>query len=218
MVQGFKDKNKKFHPIKKTRKARIFNANGSLVPKSGILLTKKISVKTPEGQAVISGIGKSLNEQPTKIQNVVKQIIIKKKQPSEDFIAKVETEKGIATFNEKKGLQEEDYHGLGEHEFQHLWFNNVEGTDSQKIKKFIEQGNRINPFAQDLEIIRGLIRDAFIKGDFEQLADLRLEYPDEINSLIREIEIRDKLGLKSDVIDQEEFEKAKRLVKKLHTV
>jgi len=215
MTIGYRDADKKFHPISKTRKKKISNSNG-LRPITGVKLTKKINTKSGLGKAVLLGVTKSYNEQPTKIKKTVNEIILKKKLPSEDFIAKIETGKGEATFNAKEGLSEDDFHALGEHEFQHLWFNDELEDDNKKFQRFIEQGNKIEPFAQDLEDIRGEIRDNFVSGNFEKLMDLRLEYPDEINSLIREIEIRDKLGLKSDILNEEEFQKAKRLVDKLH--
>ncbi len=213
MTIGYKDHNKKFHPISKTRKKKN---NSSLKPISGVKLTKKINTNSGLGKAVLVGVTKSYNEQPPKIKKTVNQIILKKKQVGEDYIAKIESGKGEATFNAREGMTENDFHALGEHEFQHLWFNEELDDDNKKFQRFIEQGNKIEPFAQDLEDIRGEIRDNFVSGNFQKLMDLRLEYPDEINSLIREIEIRDKLGLKSDVLNEEEFQKAKRLVDKLH--
>jgi len=214
-MKGF-TKNQKFHPINNSRKKRQLSSNGSVKPITGVKLTKKINTNSGLGKAVLVGVTKSYNEQPAKIKKTVNQIILKKKLPSEDFIAKIETGKGEATFNAKEGLSEDDFHALGEHEFQHLWFNEELDDDNKKFQRFIEQGNRIEPFAQDLEAIRGEIRDNFVSGNFDKLMDLRLEYPDEINSLIREIQIRDKLGLKSDILNEEEFQKAKRLVDKLH--
>ena len=214
-MKGF-TRDHKFHPINNTRKKKVSNGNGSVKPITGVKLTKKINTKSGLGKAVLVGVTKSYNEQPTKIKKTVKEIILKKKLPSEDFIAKIESGKGEATFNAREGLSEDDFHALGEHEFQHLWFNDELDDDNKKFQRFIEQGNKIEPFAQDLEDIRGEIRDNFVSGNFEKLTDLRLEYPDEINSLIREIEIRDKLGLKSDILNEEEFQKAKSLVDKLH--
>ncbi len=214
-MKGF-TRDHKFHPINNTRKKKHANSNGSVTPITGVKLTKKINTNSGQGKAILVGITKSYNEQPTKIKKTVKKIILKKKLPSEDFIAKIETGKGEATFNAREGLTEKDFHALGEHEFQHLWFNDELDDDNKKFQTFIMQGNKIEPFAQDLEAIRGEIRFNFISGNFEKLMDLRLEYPDEINSLIREIEIRDKLGLKSDIINEEEFQKAKRLVDNLH--
>ncbi len=214
MTIGYRDADKKFHPISKTRKKKV--SNGSITPITGVKLTKKLNTNSGLGKAVLVGVTKSYNEQPPKIKKTVKKIILKKKLPSEDYIAKIESGKGEATFNAKEGLSEDDFHALGEHEFQHLWFNEELEDDNKKFQRFIEQGNKIEPFAQDLEEIRGEIRENFVSGNFEKLMDLRLEYPDEINSLIREIEIRDKLGLKSDVLNEEEFQKAKLLVDKLH--
>ncbi len=214
-MKGF-TRDHKFHPINNTRKKKVPNGNGSVKPITGVKLTKKINTNSGLGKSVLVGVTKSYNEQPTKIKKTVKEIILKKKLPSEDFIAKIESGKGEATFNAREGLSEDDFHALGEHEFQHLWFNEELDDDNKKFQRFIEQGNKIEPFAQDLEDIRGEIRDNFVSGNFEKLMDLRLEYPDEINSLIREIEIRDRLGLKSDILNEEEFQKAKSLVDKLH--
>jgi len=51
--------------------------------------------------------------------------------------------------------------------------------------------------------------EAFIEGNFGILPDKRLEYPDEINSVIIEIETRKRLGLPTNILNEEEFEKAK---------
>ena len=58
--------------------------------------------------------------------------------------------------------------------------------------------------------------EAFIDGNFGILPDKRLEYPDEINSVVKEVETRRRLGLPTNVFDEDTFELAKRLVDDIH--
>lgn len=134
----------------------------------------------------------------------------------EDFVAKTNTTKGEMIFNGKPDLTEDDYQALGEHEFEHVDFNDKLARGDEKYEQFIKDANKITPFTGDLYMTHEEQEQAFIDGNFGILPDKRLEYPDEINSVVKEIETRKKLGLQCDILDEEEYEKAKKMVDDLH--
>ena len=210
-MKGFKDRTGKFHPIttyKQTRKKR------SPATLEGIKIIKKTN--SHDSNEMLNGITKSLAHQPKKVIRKIKSITLKEKKPSEDWVAKVDTNKGEVTLNHKPNLTEGDYEALGDHEFQHIDFNEKLENGNRKYEQFIKDGNRIAPFTPDLMMTLAEQEEAFIEGNFGILPDKRLEYPDEINSVIIEIETRQKLGLPTNILDEQEFEKAKMLVDNLH--
>ena len=204
-------KNGIFHPHKKYQKIRKKRSPSTL---QGVKIIKKVNGK--DQQAMINGVTQSFQEQPKSVRNKIKSITFKDKKPSEDFIAKVDTNSGQVTINHKPNLGEGDYKALADHEFEHLDFNDKIESGNRKYEQFIKDGNRIDPFTPDLAMTLEEQQDAFIEGNFGILPDKRLEYPDEINSVIKEIETREKLGLSTNVFNDEEFKKAKRLVDNLH--
>ncbi len=165
---------------------------------------------------MIKGVTESFAEQPKSVRKQIHKITFKNKKQSEDWIAKVDTTDGEATFNKKPNMTEGDYKALGDHEFEHIDFNDKLESGNRKYEQFIKDGNRIDPFTPDLMLTLQEQEEAFIEGNFGILPDKRLEYPDEINSVIKEIETRKQLGLPTNVFNEEEFEKAKRLVDRLH--
>lgn len=210
MVKGF-IRDGKFHPFsiyKKTRKRR------SPATLEGIKIIKKTN--SHDTTEMLNGITKSLSHQPKKVRDEIKSITLKEKSPSDDWIAKVDTNNGQITLNHKPNMTEGDYEALGDHEFEHLDFNDKLEKGNRKYEQFIKDGNRIAPFTPDLMMTLAEQEEAFIEGNFGILPDKRLEYPDEINSVIIEIETRQKLGLPTNILNEEEFEKAKMLVDNLH--
>jgi len=210
-MKGFKDSSGKFHPIGTYKKVRKKRTPATL---EGIKIIKKTN--SHDTTEMLNGITKSLSHQPKKIRDKIKSITLKEKKPSEDWIAKVDTTNGEVILNHKPKMTEGDYEALGDHEFQHLDFNEKLENGNRKYEQFIKDGNRIEPFTPDLMMTLDEQEEAFIEGNFGILPDKRLEYPDEINSVIIEIETRQKLGLPTNILNEEEFEKAKRLVDNLH--
>jgi len=210
-MKGYKDSNKRFHPISKYKKIRKKRSPSTL---QGVKIIKK--VKGKDQQAMINGVTQSFSEQPKSVRKQIKSITFKDKQDSEDYVAKVDTTSGKVTMNHKPNLTEGDYKALADHEFEHLDFNDKIESGNRKYEQFIKDGNRIAPFTPDLWMTLAEQEDAFIEGNFGILPDKRLEYPDEINSVIIEIETRQKLGLPTNILNEEEFEKAKLLVDNLH--
>jgi len=204
-------KDGKFHPIKKYNKVRKKRSPSTL---QGVKIIKKVKAK--DGQAMINGVTQSFQEQPKSVRNKIKSITFKDKKPTEDYVAKVDTNSGQVTINHKPNMVEGDYKALADHEFEHLDFNDKIERGNKKYEQFIKDGNRIDPFTPDLALTLEEQQEAFIEGNFGILPDKRLEYPDEINSVVKEIETREKLGLPTNVFNEEEFEKAKRLVDNLH--
>ena len=205
-------KDGKFHPhtqYKKTRKKR------SPTTLDGVKIIKKTN--SSNSQQMLNGIIKSLSHQPKSVRDKIKTITVKDKKPTEDFVAKIDTTSGDATFNKKPNLGEADYEALGDHEFEHIDFNEKLENGNRKYEQFIKDGNRIAPFTPDLMMTLAEQEEAFIEGNFGILPDKRLEYPDEINSVVIEIETRQKLGLPTNILDEEEFAKAKKLVDNLHS-
>ncbi len=210
-MKGFKDSNNKFHPIKSYKKVRKKRSPATL---DGVKIIKKTN--TSNSQQMLDGITKSLAHQPKSVRSKIKTIILKDKKPTEDFVAKIDTTTGNATFNKKPDMKEADYEALGDHEFEHIDFNEKLEKGNRKYEQFIKDGNRIAPFTPDLMMTLEEQEEAFIEGNFGILPDKRLEYPDEINSVIIEIETRKRLGLPTNILNEEEFEKAKMLVDNLH--
>lgn len=206
-MKGFK-KDGKFHPIKQYNKIRNKRSPSTI---DGIRIIKRTN-----SQEMIRGITKSLKHQPKRIKDKINSITFKDKYPNEDFVAKVDTTNGDIVFNKKPELGEGDYQGLGDHEFEHLDFGDKLESGNKKYEQFIMDGNRIAPFTPTLYATKAEQDEAFIEGNFGILPDKRLEYPDEINSVVMEIETRKKLGLPTNILDEEEYEKAKRLVDNLH--
>jgi len=212
-MKGFKDDSGNFHPIKKYYKIRKKRSPSTL---EGVKIIKKLNPNSPDTKGMIKGVTQSFAEQPKSVKNKIKSITFKDKEDSEDFVAKVDTSSGEVTMNHKPNLTEGDYKSLADHEFEHIDFNNKIETGNKKYEQFIKDGNRITPFTPDLWMTLAEQEDAFIEGNFGILPDKRLEYPDEINSVIIEIETRQKLGLPTNILNEEEFEKAKLLVDNLH--
>jgi len=210
MANGF-IKDGKFHPIKSYKKIRKKRSPATI---EGIKIIKKTN--SHDSTEMLNGITKSLQHQPKNIRNKIKSITLKEKNPSEDWIARVDTNNGQVTLNHKPNMTEGDYEALGDHEFQHIDFNEKLEKGNRKYEQFIKDGNRIAPFTPDLMMTLAEQEEAFIEGNFGILPDKRLEYPDEINSVIIEIETRKKLGLPTNILNEEEFEKAKMLVDNLH--
>jgi len=211
MVRGYKDSNNKFHPITSYKKVRKKRSPATL---EGVKIVNKL--KKSQSNGMLKGVTESFAEQPKSVRKQIQKITFKNKKPSEDWIAKVDTTDGEATFNKKPNMTEADYKALGDHEFEHIDFNDKLESGNRKYEQFIKDGNRIQPFTPDLMLTAQEQEEAFIEGNFGILPDKRLEYPDEINSVIKEIETRKKLGLPTNVFNEEEFEKAKRLVDRLH--
>ena len=206
-MKGYKDKDKKFHPIT-NHKIRSKRSSAKM---QGVKIIKQTNA--PD---VLQGVEQSFAEQPKRIQRKVKSITIRDKEPDENFIAKIDTTQGELVFNKKPELGEGDYKALGDHEFEHIDFNDHLQKNDPRYEEFVKVGNTIAPFTPSL-ISTIMERDqAFIDGNFGILPDKRLEYPDEINSVIIEIETRQKLGLPTEVLNEEEFQKAKMLVDNLH--
>jgi len=212
-MKGFKDSSGKFHPIKNYNKVRKRRSPTTL---QGIKIIKKVNPKSQDTKDMIKGVTESLSEQPKSVRNKSKTIIFKDKTDSEDFVAKVDTDSGVVTMNHKSELTEGDYKALADHEFEHIDFNNKLESGNKKYEQFIKDGNMIAPFTPDLMMTLAEQEQAFVEGNFGILPDKRLEYPDEINSVILEIETRQKLGLETNILNEEEFEKAKILVNNLH--
>lgn len=209
-MKGF-TKNNKFHPIKPYNKVRKKRTPATL---QGVKIVNKLNKSQSNG--MIKGVTESFAKQPKSVRKQINTITFKNKKPSEDWIAKVDTTHGEATFNKKPTMTEGDYRALGDHEFEHIDFNDKLESGNRKYEQFIKDGNRIDPFTPDLVLTLEEQQEAFIEGNFGILPDKRLEYPDEINSVIKEIETREKLGLPTNVLNEEEFEKAKKLVNRLH--
>jgi hypothetical protein len=210
-LKGYKDQSGKFHPIKKYDKIRKKRSPTTL---EGIKIIKKTN--SHDSTEMLNGITKSLQHQPKKIIRKIKSITLKEKKPSEDWVAKVDTSNGEVILNHKPNMTEGDYEALSDHEFQHIDFNEKLEKGNRKYEQFIKDGNRIAPFTPDLMMTLAEQEEAFIEGNFGILPDKRLEYPDEINSVVIEIETRKKLGLPTNILDEQEFEKAKMLVDNLH--
>ncbi|MCP6727103.1 MAG: hypothetical protein KJI69_03705 [Patescibacteria group bacterium] len=210
-MKGYKDSNNKFHPIKSYKKVRKRRSPATL---EGIKIVNKL--KKSQSNGMIKGVTESFAQQPKSVRKQIHKITFKNKKQSEDWIAKVDTTDGEATFNKKPNMTEGDYKALGDHEFEHIDFNDKLESGNRKYEQFIKDGNRIDPFTPDLMLTLQEQEEAFIEGNFGILPDKRLEYPDEINSVIKEIETRKQLGLPTNVFNEEEFEKAKRLVDSLH--
>ena len=211
-MRGYKDSNNKFHPIKPYKNVRKKRTPATL---QGVKIVNKLNKSQING--MLKGVTESFAKQPKSVRKQINTITFKNKKPSEDWIAKIDTTDGKATFNKKPNMTEADYRALGDHEFEHIDFNNKLESGNRKYEQFIKDGNRIDPFTPDLVLTLEEQQEAFIEGNFGILPDKRLEYPDEINSVIKEIETREKLGLPTNVLNQEEFEKAKKLVNRLHT-
>ena len=212
-MKGFKDSSGKFHPIKNYNRVRKRRSPSTL---QGIKIIKKVNAKSQDTKDMIKGVTESFSEQPKSVRNKIKTIIFKDKMDSEDFVAKVDTDSGVVTMNHKPELTEGDYKALADHEFEHIDFNNKLESGNKKYEQFIKDGNMIAPFTPDLMMTLAEQEQAFVEGNFGILPDKRLEYPDEINSVILEIETRQKLGLETNILNEEEFEKAKILVDNLH--
>ena len=165
---------------------------------------------------MVKGLSKSFQKQSPAVKKHINTIILKKKKNGEDFIALAEPMKGKITFDQKEGLTEDDYEAIGDHEFEHIDFAIHLNNNDKKYLDFIINGNRIEPFTPALMSTLAEQEDAFVTGNFGILPDKRLEYPDEINSIVKEIETREKLGLPTDILNEEEFNRAKRLVDNLH--
>lgn len=211
-MKGFKDSKGNFHPIKPYKSNRKKRSPSSI---DGVKIIKKTNASN--SQQMIDGISKSFSHQPKSVKDKIKTITLKDKKPSEDFVAKIDTTSGDATFNKKPNMGEADYEALGDHEFEHIDFNEKLEKGNRKYEQFIKDGNQIEPFTPDLVMTLQEQEDAFIEGNFGILPDKRNEYPDEINSVVTEIETRQKLGLPTNILNEEEFEKAKRLVEELHS-
>lgn len=212
-MKGFKDKNKKFHPINKSKSIR---KKRSTLVMQGVKIIKEIDPKTRKSKEMIKGISQSFAQQPKSVRNKVDTIVLKEKEDGEDFVALTDSVHGLVIFNQKPDLTEKDYEALGDHEFEHIDFAIHLNNNDKKYLDFIMDGNRIAPFTPALISTLADQENAFIEGNFGILPDKRLEYPDEINSVIIEIETREKLGLPTNVLNEEEFEKAKMLVDNLH--
>ncbi len=210
-MKGFKDSNNKFHPINSYKKVRRKRSPATL---EGVKIINKLNKSQSNG--MLKGVTESFAQQPKSVRNKIHTITLKNKKPNEDWIAKVDTTDGKATFNKKPNMTEGDYKALGDHEFEHIDFNDKLESGNRKYEQFIKDGNRIDPFTPDLMLTLQEQEEAFIEGNFGILPDKRLEYPDEINSVVKEIETRKKLGLATNVFNEEEFEKAKKLVDRLH--
>jgi len=209
-MRGHKE-NGKFHPHKKYQQVRKKRSPSTI---DGVKIIKK--TKSPDTKLMLNGIKESLDEQPKAIRSKIKSITLKEKGISEDYVAKVDTNTGQVTLNHKPDLTEGDYKALSDHEFEHIDFNTKLENENPKYEKFIDRANQIEPFTPDLVLTLDEREQAFIDGNFGILPDKELEYPDEINSVIIEIETREKLGLPTKVFNEDEFEKAKRLVDNLH--
>lgn len=213
-MKGFKDPQGRFRPTenkKGVRKSRV----KSTIP-DGIKLIYKTSRDSPDTKTMVDGISKSILEQPVVIQNEIKTIVIKQKDPSDCFKAITNPNSGEVIFNEKPNQSEGEYEATGNHEFEHLWFKKELENKNPKVEDFIIKGNRIPPFTPDLVQVLNEREEDFINGNFGILPDRRLEYPDEINSVVKEIETRRRLGLETNVFDEETFQNAKKLVEEIH--
>jgi len=100
-MRGYKDKNNKFHPIKPYNKVRKKRSPATL---DGVKIIKKTNASN--SQQMLDGITKSLAHQPKSVRSKIKTIILKDKKPTEDFVAKIDTTTGNATFNKKPDMKE----------------------------------------------------------------------------------------------------------------
>lgn len=207
-MKGYKDENGKFHPLQQYKKTRRKRSPSTL---DGIKIIRKT-----KSNIVLKGVEKNLKDQPKSVRNKIHTIIIKDKDPDEDFVAKIDATNGEVIFNRKPELTEDDYEALGEHEFQHIDFNDHIQKGDPKYEEFVKMANTISPFTPDLMMTKEEQDQAFIDGNFGILPDKRLEYPDEINSVVKELETREMLGLPTNILNEEEYKKAKHLVEQLH--
>ena len=213
MTNGYKDKDGKFHPIKNYKGIRKSRSNPTIP--DGIKLINRTR-NSHDSKIMLDGISKSVCEQPIIIQKEIKTIVIKEQEPTEHYKAMTDPNIGEIIFNVKPEQTEKEYEVTGNHEFQHLWFKKELDNRNPKVEEFILKGNRIPPFTPDLVQVLQEREEAFIDGNFGILPDKRLEYPDEINSVVKEVETRRRLGLPTNVFDEDTFELAKRLVDDIH--
>ena len=214
MTKGFKDNKGNFHPVKNYQKVRKSRGNATIP--DGIKLVNRTNRNSHELKPMIDGISKSICEQPIVIQKEIKTIIIKERDPSDVFKAITDPMTGEIIFNVKPEQSEDEYEVTSQHEFEHFWFKNELDNRNPKVEEFIIKGNRIPPFTPDLVQVLQEREEDFINGNFGILPDRRLEYPDEINSVVKEIETRRKLGLPTNIFDEETFQMAKKLVEEIH--
>ena len=214
MTHGFKDKKKKFHPITNNKGVRKKRSPSTM---QGVKIIKHVDPNTKQSKDMIEGISKSFSHQPESVKKKVKTIVIKPKEDGEDFVALTDSIHGVVFFNQKDDLSKEDYEALGDHEFEHIDFAQHLNDHDKKYLDFVINGNRIHPFTPALVSTLADQEEALIQGNFTILPDKRLEYPDEINSAVTEIETRERLGLPNQILNEGEFRKAKELVEKLHS-
>lgn len=213
MTHGFKDKNKKFHPITNNRSVRKKRSPSTM---QGVKIVKYVDPNTQKSREMLEGISQSFARQPASVKKNVNTIVLRQKGDGEDFTAITDSKHGIVFFNQRDDLTKDDYEALGDHEFQHIDFAKHLNDKDKEYLDFVINGNRIMPFTPSLVSTVADQEEAFVQGNFGILPDKRLEYPDEINSVVTEIETRNKLGLPNQILNEEEFRKAKELVEKLH--
>ena len=213
-MKGF-TRDKKFHPIRDY--IPVVRKKRSPATLEGVKIIKKVNPRSIGTKEMIRGITESFSEQSKTVRDKINTITFKEKDPTDDWVAKVDTTNGKAMFNLKPNMREGDYKALGDHEFEHIDFNMKLESGNKKYEQFIKDAHLIKPFTPNLMVQRNEMIDAYIEGNFGILPDKRLEYPDEINSIVMEIETRQKLGLPVDILDEDEFESAKRLVENLHS-
>jgi len=128
----------KFHPHRPYKSIRKKRSPETL---EGVKIINKLNPKSQQSIEMIKGITESFAEQPKRIREKIHTITFKNKKPSEDWVAKIDTTEGEATFNKKPNLSEGDYKALGDHEFQHIDFNEKLEEGNRKYDQFIKDGN-----------------------------------------------------------------------------
>lgn len=213
MTKGFKDSDGKFHPIKNYKKLR--KSRNITIP-DGIKLINKTKRHSPEIQTMMNGISKSIENEPIVVQKKIKTIIIKERDPCDCFKAITDPSTGQVTFNVKPEQTEDEYEVTGAHEYEHIWFKGELDKKNPKMGNFILKGNEIPPFTPDLLQVMEETEQAFIDNNFGVIPEKIMEYPDEINSVVKEVETRKRLGLPTNVFDEDTYQKAKKMVDDLH--
>lgn len=201
-MKGFKDKNKKFHPItqyKRVRKARDSITVDGVKIKRKAVMAKIIGegLKTPKEKKFAFFIQDEFSKRSIPVQNSINNIFIVKHHRGRDNQAFITKDRQLE-ISYKQGVTKKEYKTILTHELDHAYFIKKEKTNHEAIKKYAETIGKLPPFTLNLEIIKSEIEDDKknnIKRSTIKGTDLDREYIDEVHSETSENLHRQRLNL-----------------------
>ena len=218
MTNGFKDKDGKFHPINTFRKKSnktVKKSNKEKTLKSeGIKINSKFDMINPDNQEITKAVETALNRVNLG-SGTVKTLTIKNFNPNEKFIANINVQTGELVMPKNPMMAFPDYETLAVHELNHMDLENRIANDTKRTMSYFQKALDIEPFTNDLFHISQLAKNAKTKNEFDQAVQ---RYVEEVHSNTAEsMERRNFKGLPNEIINQNEFEKAKKIYKELHS-